>query len=88
MSAIHSSIAKTKMYAAGGRFETAPQAVAPQAAADPEIKILLANNTAVMSQLFSMLQKPIKSYTLLSDHQYQEERMAAIKEDATARSSF
>jgi TP901 family phage tail tape measure protein len=68
-----------KHYAAGGRFNKAVQVNADSSDASDALLLL----TVALQKLNAKLDIPLKAYTLLTDHETQQARLNAIRQDAT-----
>lgn len=84
-SGINSTLSNVRTFATGGRY-TADAIVAPTTAApitDPEMKMLLLQNTTVLSQLKDQLSAGIQAFVILKQMQTEQDRAATVRDAAT-----
>lgn len=76
--------AMKRAYAGGGVFQSTVNS--QQSTADNnEMRTLLALNTQIMAQLSEQLKKPLKAYTLITEHEKTQDRLNSIRDDATMK---
>lgn len=71
-------------HATGGKFGSAA-AVTPSVNDNQEIKQMLILNAQALIDLRAQMKIPVKAFTVLTEHQIQEDRLKAIKDDATLK---
>jgi len=83
--AINAAIENTRMYARGGMYDQRQSVTDTRVTEDIEMKQTMLNMNDIMLSLKSQLQKPIKAYSVITEQEAQQNRLDAIRDDATMR---
>lgn len=73
-----------KYYASGGKFQN-DTASNTQDNSSEQSKAVLMHLTAAVERLMEKIDKPIKAYTVITEHEIQQQRLNAIRDDATLK---